>query len=519
LPGFPETPFLHPVSIQGGVEMKRFFLPAIIYTSILLALWTGYHLITQQAISRSQRENTILAADNLTQQISAEFKQMNTIASVIASSDFVQDFLSEQNIIAYYEKAAMASEIVRRAAFPISSADSVITISNDGRFYRFSGGLSSKSLETLYETFKDAETIYTVIELDGTLYFCHSVPAIDYSGRLPIRHGNVIMLTGRDKPRRMLGYGDGIDRGIIFSDTVLLSNNPGLEGMVAADLEPLYGVFSIAPIEGTSLTVVAAILSDALFPERRLFYTITALAICLLISIIYVIYRFLSSQIKLFDAVIARKNMRLNLLASQMDAHFIVNTLKSVKFLSDHRETEKAGQMAEGLAAILQHLHAGDALVNIFDDLQILEKYIGIMNIKFNEKFIVEYDVDDNLEACLMPGLILQPIVENALVHGLSGKEQEARLTVKGFMQDGDIFFEISDNGVGITPAKLKEIQDSLAQPEFDDFPPPGLRGVALTNIQRRIHISSGDRYGIAVTSCEGAGTMETVRLPAVSDK
>jgi two-component system sensor histidine kinase YesM len=222
---------------------------------------------------------------------------------------------------------------------------------------------------------------------------------------------------------------------------------------------------------------------------------------------------------KLLNAEIARKNMNLSLLASQMDAHFVVNTLKSVKYLTDNNEAEKAGQMAEGLAAILKHRHAGEALVNIFEDLQMLEKYIEIVNLKFDGKLAVFYHVEDKLEAYLMPGLILQPIVENALMHGLVNKEDDPQLTIKGFSCDECILFEISDNGIGIPSAKLNEIAESLRRIESSDFPAPGLHGVALTNIQRRIRISCGEQYGIAVASRNGEGTTVTVTLPMVSDR
>jgi sensor histidine kinase YesM len=556
----------------------RYIISIVIYTAVLLLLWTGYHTITHQAISVRERDNTILAADNLTQQISAEFRQMNTVASVIAGSEYIHDFLGEKDYNAFYNKALTVSEIVRRTAFPISDADSVIAISDSGRYFRFSGGLSDTALDSLLGIFFDSDSVYTVIELDGALYFCHSVPVIDYSGRRPVRLGNVIMLNGLDRTRRALDYGDGVDRAVFLDSIVILSNKPEIEGMAAGEVEPLYGVVSVVAVEGTPLTVSAAIPGDALFPESALFYGIAFASLILLLIMVYMLFRYQSGQMirpmaniiagvraigngneccepgsgrlpetgisdfdalvsdinamldrteeynaalaaerqKLFDNEIARQNMRISLLSSQMDAHFIVNTLKSVKSLSDMGETDKAGQMAEGLAAILQHLHAGDALVDVFDDLQILERYVDIMNIKFDNKFNVEYHVDDKLESCKMPILILQPIVENALMHGLGSKEENARLVIKGRRQGDSIIFEVSDNGTGIPPDKLKGIQDSLAQTELSDFPKPGLRGVALGNIQRRLRIKHGDGYGVTVTSVYGEGTTVTITLPVI---
>ena len=516
----------------------RFLLSLVIYAAVILALWVVYHTTTHKALRRSERENTILAADSLTQQISSELRQMNTIASVIAGSEYVQDFLAERDAVAYYEKAITVSEIVRRAAFPISSADSVVTINEAGRFFRFSGGLSNRSLETLFEAFGDSGIVYTITELDGTLYFCHIVPVIDYSGQLPTRLGKIIMLTGLDRTRRMLGYGDGVDRVVILDGFVILSSNPELEGIAVAEFEPGYGVVSIAPIDGTPLSVAAAIPGGALLTEGAIFYVIAFVTLFLLLGMVLMLYRYQSRNIvapaiaelqRAFDAEIARKNMQMSLLACQMDVHFVVNTLKNVKRLADKGEKDKTAHMAEGLAAILQHRYAGDALVNIFDEFQILQQYIDIMSIRFGGTFEVEYDVADSLEACVMPGLILQPIVENALTHGLQGKDGGAILIISGRISElrtqnsnlsgGEaVVFKISDNGKGIPPEKLKEIQISLAQTEFGDFLEPGLRGVALVNIQRRIRLRCGGDYGITIDSSVGKGTTVTVCLPVAGD-
>jgi two-component system sensor histidine kinase YesM len=221
---------------------------------------------------------------------------------------------------------------------------------------------------------------------------------------------------------------------------------------------------------------------------------------------------------KLYESEFAKQNMRLGLLATQMDAHFVVNTLTNIKQLTDKGETDKAGRMTSGLASILRHRHSGDKYVNIFDDFQILEKYVDIMNIKYGGKFIVDYDVDDRLAAYMMPGLILQPIVENALTHGLAYKEGEARLAIKGFFQGDTVVFELADNGAGILPNKLEYILEGLENTEYDDYPEGGLRGIALRNVQRRIKLRCGEGYGISLDSVFGGGTIVTVTLPLVPD-
>lgn len=498
----------------------RFILLLIIYALIVLVLWSIYHAISYDTIRRSERSNALLSNENLTRQISAEFSSINNAATEIVQSALVSDFMQETEITAYYEKAAAVSDFVRKSAFPITSVDSVISISDDGRAFRFSGGLSNNSLSILYERFRTQGAEYTVVILDNTYYFCVSIPVIDN-----VKLGNILILAGLDRISRALDAQDNVDRMLLVDDFVILSNNPELEGLRSDEVESMYGAFVTAPISGTSLSVAAAISESVLSGDSTLFIFTAITSLLLMLIFIVFLYRSLSGYVLrpmtsvIDEAEIVRRNMRLGLLASQIDAHFVVNTLKNIKRLSETGHSTDAGEMADGLAAILQHRHKGDALVNVFDEFEMLNQYISIMNMKFDEKFIVEYDVDDRLEACRIPGFILQPIVENALTHGLQNKESDAQLCIRGYIRDAAVIFEISDNGNGMPREKLTEIKRELRDLVISDFPEPGLRGVALTNIQRRIRIQCGDNFGIIVNSTPGSGTTVVVYLPLEEDR
>ena len=557
---------------------RRFTFALVIYAIIILALWFAYYQINQTAINRRDMENTLITADNLKEQVRDEFERMRTIAVTIAGSGYVQDFLKERDVHAFYAKADTIAEIIQRAAFPASSADSVITVNTSGDFYRFSGALSNSACEKLFETFQDAGSVYTVVELDGSMYFCHNSPVFDSSGPVPLRVGNVILLTGLNKARRLLDSGNAMnymDAAIMLDDTVILSGNHSIERMTADELmESYYAVTSIE-ISGTPLTIVAAIPKEAVYPDDGIFLSMALMLLCLLISMILILYRYLSGYMmrpmadimarvrgissgmsdrlpktgksdfdalvydindmldrterysaellsereKLFDAELSKQKMRMGLLTSQMDAHFVVNTLTGIKNLSDIGENGKAGQMAEGLAIMLRYRHTGKTLVNVFEELAALEKYISIMNIRYEGRFICENDVEEALAECLMPGFVLQPIVENAMLHGLRQETQNARLLIRGRIHEDKIYFDVNDNGAGIPPDKLKRIRDNLDNIEIGDFPEPGLRGVALENIQRRIRLQLGGQYGIQIDSVQGSGTTVAVTLPLIPDR
>ena len=572
--------------MTGAPPLRRKLTTALfIYTGVIFIVWFSYHFVTYDAIRRAAGESAVLTADIIARQVSAGFEEMKTVSSLAAGSDYLKDFLMEQEVSAYYEKAGIVSEIIHRTASPVSSIDNIITFTERGDYYRFVGGVSNGACEKLYNAFYEEGSVYTIIDLDNALFFCHNAPVFDSSGRNPVKIGNIVMLIGLDKTRRALdsgGQGEVV-AAIVFDNSVMLSNDRSLEGESVSELESKYSVASTIEINDT-LSVSAAISGGAMFPESKLFFISALILIVLLLLVILLLYHYLSSYMirpmasiithvreiggdektkrvpetgrkdfdelisdindmlartekynaelnaerqKLFEAELSGQKMRMGLLASQMDAHFVVNTLANIKTLLDRSDNDRAAHMAEGLAIILKHQHRGDELINIFIDFEVIESFVSIMNTRFDEKFIFDYEIEDILSGFLTPGFVLQPLVENALVHGLKNKEGEARLFIKGFLkegfrdgiQEGMVCFEISDNGAGIPPAKLEKIQKDLAEPEHGDFPEPGLHGVALLNIQRRIRLRFGEGYGIAVASSLGKGTTVTVKLPVLYDR
>ena len=510
--------------IKGLLLQKRFIAALAVYTALILLIWFGYHSLSYDSVSRSARENAELTSGNLLNQVSAEFSQMKRTAEVIAGSASVQDFLSAATVEEFYIKAETVSEIIQKTAYPISSADSVITINAAGNFFRFTGALSNNSCVTLYEKFKSAGTLYTIIELDGILYFCHIAPVYLTSSQPIKRAGTVVMLTNLNRIRTALPGGktlSGIDTAVIQDNIIVLSSNEELEEKPDAELSDIYGMVSRKDISGTNLSVVAAVKNEAIFPDRWLFLAASLILLAILFATVVIFYRYLSGRQKLFDTELLKQNMQINLLISQMDAHFVVNVITSIRTLSMRGDNKKAERMADGLAQLIKHRHSGDALCNLFLELEMTEKYIAVMNIRYDNKFTAEYDVDDSLAAYLIPGLILQPIIENALTHGLqnNGEKEKAMLYIKGYIEGNTIYLIISDNGSGITPVKLKSIRETLDIKEIGNFPEPGLSGVALTNIQRRIRLRFGRSYGVTIDSVLGEGTTVTLTLPAVTDK
>ena len=337
-----------------------------------------------------------------------------------------------------------------------------------------------------------------------------------------------------------------------------------------------YNVVVRMAIEGTDPSV-AAVDNDSLFTNRDMFFATSLTLLAVIMIVVIALYRYLSVYIvqpmtsviksvasldgelksrlpelpdigksdfeslvstingmldrteqyssellderqKLFDSELLQRDMRIGLLTSQIDAHFVVNTIGSIHTLCTHGDSERAGEMADGLAQLIKHRHTGDTLRNLFIELEMVEAYISVMNIRYYDRFAADYDVDDGLVEYLIPGLILQPVVENALTHGLQNKDGLAKLNICGYLEGDSVILEVADNGCGIAPEKLLEIQFALEATIIGDFPEPGLSGVALSNIQKRIKIWFGPWYGLSIDSAHGEGTTVTIKLPAIRE-
>ena len=148
-----------------------------------------------------------------------------------------------------------------------------------------------------------------------------------------------------------------------------------------------------------------------------------------------------------------------------------------------------------------------------------LGRYIEIMNIRNDGKYTVDIDVDDRLVEYRMPAHVLQPLVENAMTHGLGNKAESCLLTIAGRAEADCVFLEVSDNGKGLEPEAVQAMQamlDSADEWEYADY---HLKGVALVNIQKRIRARYGKRYGLSVRGSPNEGFAVSVWLPYIEDR
>jgi two-component system sensor histidine kinase YesM len=224
--------------------------------------------------------------------------------------------------------------------------------------------------------------------------------------------------------------------------------------------------------------------------------------------------RVFASQQRLYEAELHHQKMQMCALKSQIDAHFLYNSLLSVTALASQGKVESVDKIAQGIAEMLRYANSPEEEVDVFEEMGIVRTFINIMNIRFRGKFRVTYLVEDELCGCGILKLLLQPLVENALIHGLEEKAGLCALIIRGRRCPGGLRIEVEDNGAGIPPetlARLRHEMQGESLPATD-----GRHGIALANASRRIRLRYGEPYGIRIESEYRAYTKAVMEIPAV---
>ncbi|BBH19427.1 hypothetical protein Back11_07720 [Paenibacillus baekrokdamisoli] len=207
-----------------------------------------------------------------------------------------------------------------------------------------------------------------------------------------------------------------------------------------------------------------------------------------------------------------KREAELNALQSQINPHFLYNTFESINWLVIQNENDKAVTMMTSLADLFRiGINRGHNIVSMDEELQHAEAYITIQKIRYNEKLNVIWNIQVDPKRYQTMKLILQPIIENAIYHGIELKEDAGTIEISGFIEENRLHLQISDNGLGIQTERLTELREHIS----NWYHKPS-RSIGLLNVNERIKLLFGDEYGLRITSQVDEGTIVTVILPIV---
>lgn len=217
---------------------------------------------------------------------------------------------------------------------------------------------------------------------------------------------------------------------------------------------------------------------------------------------------------ELYEEKLLKKDAELKLLQSKVNPHFIYNIFNNMNWLLELERYGDLREMMEAVAVFYKtSLNSGNDFIKISDNITQLESYAKIQMIRFKNKFRCDFKIDSKIQGIKIPIFILQPLLENAICHGVEPKKDNGiiRVTVKA--RKDRIFFAVEDNGIGIEKVKLKEIRESLKDETLNND-----HNFALVNINKRIKIYYGREYSLKIISKTGYGTKVSFTIPLLAE-
>ena len=212
-------------------------------------------------------------------------------------------------------------------------------------------------------------------------------------------------------------------------------------------------------------------------------------------------------------------------LQNQINPHFLYNTLESIRSEAMEAGMESVVCMTEALAHFFRYTISNmENMVTLEEELDNINTYFLIQKYRFEERIglTIEYDEEEHdlLNHCLLPKLTLQPVVENSIIHGIERKMGFSTVRIVLRCTEKRLIIQVSDDGIGMQPEALDDLNRKLNQSLFESLHNKKKKGgIALVNVNNRIHLIFGEEYGMTVYSTPGVGTDVMIELPLVTSR
>ncbi len=204
------------------------------------------------------------------------------------------------------------------------------------------------------------------------------------------------------------------------------------------------------------------------------------------------------------------REAELELLQIQINPHFLYNTLDTIIWLAEGGDEKRVVGMVKSLSAFFRtSLSRGRDIITIREELLHAKSYLEIQQFRYQDILDYEIDVPESFGEYSIPKITIQPLIENALYHGIKNKRGGGRITVKGYREGDDIVISVADDGIGMTEERLGEVVAGLSKNQPADSAIYG-----LYNVNERIRLKFGEKYGISLHSVHGQGSTCNILLP-----
>lgn len=207
---------------------------------------------------------------------------------------------------------------------------------------------------------------------------------------------------------------------------------------------------------------------------------------------------------------IQKRELEIRALQAQINPHFLANMLNTISYLASLKKETNIVRLVDSILTLLNGCMRNDSsLITVEEEISFLKSYITTQEMRLFGRVTVQYSIDPSIYSCLIPKFLLQPVVENALIHGIEPSDNAGLIVIKGFREEDKLHFSITDNGVGMKQEQIDKLFNS------DIYKDRGrLNGIGIANVQNRIKLLYGPEYGLHINSIKGVFTTVDIILP-----
>lgn len=219
----------------------------------------------------------------------------------------------------------------------------------------------------------------------------------------------------------------------------------------------------------------------------------------------------LLAQVKMEQ--IQLRKAEFELLQAQINPHFLYNTLDTIVWLAEDGNQTQVVSMVESLSDFFKtSLNHGKEIVTIKEELQHVKSYLEIQQVRYQDILSYEIEVGEDLFSYQIPKITIQPLVENALYHGIKNKRGMGKIAIEGLKMGEDFLIRVLDDGIGMSEERLRQVQEGIKKKE-----PKEKDIYGLYNVNERIVLNFGEKYGISIESTYSKGTEVSILLPCIT--
>lgn len=548
---------------------------ATLSVAVLLCL-SAFYMVSVRKVAQTSENYVTQVSSNILTTLQNTFLNLEHCAVTLSSSDEVQAMFAQDNLLDYHTYAQEVQQVLDASYQPDELVENILIFDTDSHYYRLRGELGNTSCTRVgYLITQSDEKNYSV-ELTGVQYVGYVVDILGEDGQA---QGYIVFLI-RSAALEQLFYAytdqDAAHISFVAKGEVLVSTNAALCGQSAQVLAEQSNVYLTAQVGYTPFEIIITDQPKAVQQVRYTFIITLCLVGGLLTLILLLFYLqlnkyFFRPVLRVIDnlqdmgagrnvlhlqntnepqdfaqlvgeinemisrldqnakemlrlqrttqmAEIEKQRLDIELLKKQINVHFLINTLSVIKRLSERGDSQDASALCIGLAQLLRYANSAEPYIQAVEEFHMMEEYLNVMRLRQAHAFTWEFVIDERVDTLMMPRMLIQPLVENAITHGLEANGG-GHITLRAKVYETSLCVQVCDNGRGVPPQQLHAMQHALQHAADTSDVPDGLQHISLGNIQKRVRYFCGEGYGLQISSVQGAGTIATLTLPLIYDE